>query len=97
MENGACGLRRCAVAGLAYRAGDEPVSIEDLGEPEPRGALAGWVAVDGEVAIAGASSFLHGSECGIYAAHACRSVKKPFPGPTCTFTAPDQPLQHVEA
>jgi ribosomal protein S18 acetylase RimI-like enzyme len=29
--------------------------------------MAGWVAVDGEVAIAGATSFLHGSECGIYA------------------------------
>jgi ribosomal protein S18 acetylase RimI-like enzyme len=52
---------------IANRAGDEPVPIEDLGEPEPRGAMAGWVAVDGEVAVAGATSFLHGPECGIYA------------------------------
>jgi ribosomal protein S18 acetylase RimI-like enzyme len=51
----------------ATRATDEPVSATDLGEPETAPGLAAWVMVQDDVAVAGAWSFLHESDCGIYA------------------------------
>jgi ribosomal protein S18 acetylase RimI-like enzyme len=52
----------------AIRATDEPVPTHELGDIDIDDArLAGWVAVDGDVAIAGAYRYLHGSDCGIYA------------------------------
>jgi ribosomal protein S18 acetylase RimI-like enzyme len=52
----------------AIRAADEPVPMHEVGEIDIDDApLAGWVAVDGDVAIAGAYRYLHGSDCGIYA------------------------------
>jgi len=51
----------------ATRATDEPVPAADLGEPETAPGLAAWVMVQDDVAVAGAWSFLHESDCGIYA------------------------------
>jgi ribosomal protein S18 acetylase RimI-like enzyme len=51
----------------ATRATEEPVPATDLGEPETAPGLAAWVMVQDDVAVAGAWSFLHERECGIYA------------------------------
>jgi ribosomal protein S18 acetylase RimI-like enzyme len=51
----------------ALRASDEPIPFVELAEATPDTPLAGWVAVDGEVAVAGAYRYLHESDCGIYA------------------------------
>lgn len=58
---------RPASVAVACRAGDEPIPTDHLRESAPDADLAGWVMVDGDVAIAGAYRFLHGSDCGIYA------------------------------
>lgn len=60
------GVVRTSVA-VAGRAGDEPVSVTDLAEPETGSAVAAWVMVHDELAVAGAWSFLHDRDCGIYA------------------------------
>ena len=60
------GVIRASIA-AATRAGDEPVPSTDLGEPEMEPGLAGWVMVHKEVAVAGAWSFLHEQDCGVYA------------------------------
>jgi ribosomal protein S18 acetylase RimI-like enzyme len=53
---------------VAIRATDAPVPTHELGDIDIDDArLAGWVAVDGDVAVAGAYRYLHGSDCGIYA------------------------------
>jgi ribosomal protein S18 acetylase RimI-like enzyme len=52
---------------VATRAGDESVPVADLGEPETEPGLSGWVLVHGDVAVAGAWSFLREEDCGIYA------------------------------
>ncbi len=64
---GAAVAARPASIDAAVLAGDEPVPITDLGERNPDQGLAGWVMLDGDVAVAGAYRFLHGSDCGIYA------------------------------
>jgi ribosomal protein S18 acetylase RimI-like enzyme len=53
----------------AIRATDEPIPTNALDESEIDidATIAGWVAIDGEVAVAGAYRYLHGSDCGIYA------------------------------
>ncbi len=51
----------------AIRAGDEPVSVADLGEPVTTPGLTAWVLVQGDAAVASAWSFRHGTDCGIYA------------------------------
>jgi ribosomal protein S18 acetylase RimI-like enzyme len=66
------GLRRCGSVvrtsiATATHATDEPVSARDIGEPEAVPNLDGWVLVHDRVAVAGAWSFLHDSDCGIYA------------------------------
>ena len=60
------GVVRASIADAA-RAGDEPVPFTDLGEPETEPGLAGWVMLHDAVAVAGAWSFLHEKDCGIYA------------------------------
>ncbi len=51
-------------AGLAT---DEPVPVTDLSAPEDVPGLQGWALVLDGAAVAGAWSYLHGSDCGIYA------------------------------
>jgi GNAT superfamily N-acetyltransferase len=51
----------------ATRAGDEPVPVADLGEPEDVPGLAAWVMLQDGAAVAAAWSFRHGEDCGIYA------------------------------
>ena len=60
------GVVRASIA-TAGRAGDDPVPVTDLGEPDTEPGLAGWVLVHDAVAVAGAWSFLHEKDCGIYA------------------------------
>ena len=60
------GVVRASIADAA-RAGDEPVPFTDLGEPDTEPGLAGWVMVHDELAVAGAWSFLHEQDCGVYA------------------------------
>ena len=50
----------------ATRAGDEAVPATDLGEQEHAPGLAAWVMVQDDVAVAGAWSFLHERDCGIF-------------------------------
>jgi GNAT superfamily N-acetyltransferase len=49
----------------AARATDEPVHT--LPEPDGVPGLDGWVLVHGGAAVAGAWSYLHGTDCGLYA------------------------------
>jgi len=51
----------------ATRATDEPIPAADVGEPETAPGLAAWVMVQDDVAVAGAWSFLHERDCGLYA------------------------------
>jgi len=60
------GVVRASIAD-ASRAGDEPVPFIDLGNPEEEPGVAGWVMLHDAVAVAGAWSFLHEEDCGIYA------------------------------
>jgi GNAT superfamily N-acetyltransferase len=52
---------------VAARATDEPVVRSRLEPPDPQPGLSAWVLFDGDLAIAGAWSFLQGDDCGIYA------------------------------
>ena len=65
----AWGAVRPASIADAIRASDEPIRTNALDESEIDidAPLAGWVALDGDVAVAGAYRYLHGSDCGIYA------------------------------
>jgi GNAT superfamily N-acetyltransferase len=61
------GVRRTSLE-TATRAGDgEPVPRARLGEPEDVPGLSSWVMVHDRHAVAGAWSFLHHDDCGIYA------------------------------
>jgi GNAT superfamily N-acetyltransferase len=60
------GVMRASLA-AATRAGDKPVPVADLGEPEATPGLTAWVMVQGAVAVASAWTFRHGTDCGIYA------------------------------
>jgi ribosomal protein S18 acetylase RimI-like enzyme len=57
---------RASIA-AAIRATDEAVPTSELGKPNAVPGLAAWVMVQERVAVAGAWSFLHGQDCGIYA------------------------------
>ena len=59
------GVVRTSIAS-ATRATDEPVPTTELGEPEREPGLSGWVMVRDGAAVAGAWSFLHEEDCGIY-------------------------------
>jgi len=56
-----------SIAAVARLAGDETVSVTELGEPERSPSLAAWAVVDDDVAVACAYTFLHERDCGIYA------------------------------
>ena len=60
------GVVRASIAAATRAAGDEAVPAADLGEPEGVPGLSGWVMTQGDVAVAGAWSFLHERDCGIY-------------------------------
>ena len=51
----------------ATRASDDPVPLSDIEEPDAVPNLAGWVLIHDHLAVAGAWSFLHDRDCGIYA------------------------------
>ena len=67
------GLRRhdgvvaSSIAAVARFADDEPVPAGALGEPETAPGLRAWAMVQDEMAVTVAWSFLHGSDCGVYA------------------------------
>jgi GNAT superfamily N-acetyltransferase len=50
----------------ATRATDEEVPVADLAPPDGLPGLSAWVLVDGGVAVAGAWSFRHDEDCGIF-------------------------------
>ena len=60
------GIVRTSIAS-ATRAGDEPVPVGELGEPDGISGLSGWAYVVDGSAVAGAWSHLHGTDCGVYA------------------------------
>jgi ribosomal protein S18 acetylase RimI-like enzyme len=60
------GVIRTSVT-AATRASDEPVPGDELTEPDASSHVDAWVMMSGEFAVAGAWSYLHGSDCGIYA------------------------------
>jgi ribosomal protein S18 acetylase RimI-like enzyme len=60
------GVARASIAAAPRAAGDEPVPITDLEEPDGAPGLTGWVMIQGDAAVAGAWSFLHKGDCGIY-------------------------------
>lgn len=60
----------------ANRAGDEPVPLADLGEPEQAPRLAGWVLVHQGLAVAGAWSYLHRTDCELYAVGTVPSMRR---------------------
>ena len=57
---------RTSIAAATCAAGDEPIPVADLPDPDRVPGLSGWVLVHDGMAVAGAWSFLHGSDCGIY-------------------------------
>lgn len=60
------GVVRTSIA-TATRATDEPVRRADLDPPDDVPGLEGWVMLHGNVAIAGAWSYLNRRDCAIYA------------------------------
>ena len=60
------GVVRASIADAA-RAGDEPIPVGDLDDPEMEPGLSAWVMLRDDVAVAGAWSYLHERDCGIYA------------------------------
>jgi GNAT superfamily N-acetyltransferase len=60
------GVVRTSIATATRAAGDEAVPVSDLGTPERVPGLTAWVIVRDGVAAAGAWSFLHRTDCGIY-------------------------------
>ncbi len=51
---------------VATRAAGEAIPVADLPDPDRVPELSAWVLVHDGTAVAGAWSFLHGSDCGIY-------------------------------
>jgi GNAT superfamily N-acetyltransferase len=60
------GVVRTSIASAAL-AGDEPVPAVDLEVPDRAGGLSAWVLVQDGLAVAGAWSLQHETDCGIYA------------------------------
>jgi len=61
------GVVRASIPAATRAAGDEPVRVTDLGDPESAAGLTAWVMIQEGAAVAGSWSFLHESDCGIYA------------------------------
>ena len=59
------GVIRTSIATVT-RVGNEGVPVSELGEPDATPGLAAWVMVHDDAAVAGAWSFLHETDCGIY-------------------------------
>jgi GNAT superfamily N-acetyltransferase len=60
----------------ATRAGDEPVPVADLGEPDRVPGLNAWALVHDGQAVAAAWTFVHRSDCGIYAAGTVPAMRR---------------------
>ena len=60
------GVVRASVAAATRAAGDEPVPVSELGEPDDALGLTAWAMVQHGMAVAGAWSLLHDGDCGIY-------------------------------
>ncbi len=61
-------VRRTSIEAATRAGGDEPIPVAELPEPDGVAGLTGWVMVDADgLAVAGAWSYLHDSDCGIYA------------------------------
>ena len=58
---------RTSVASATVAAGERPVPSGELERVDPVPGLSAWVMVVDDVAVAGAWSYLRGSDCGIYA------------------------------
>ncbi len=61
------GVVRTSVSAAAGLSDDHPMRSVDLPEPDAPRGLDAWVMIDDEIAVSGAWSFLHGTDCGIYA------------------------------
>jgi ribosomal protein S18 acetylase RimI-like enzyme len=60
------GVVRASVAAATRAAGDGPVPLAEMGEPDDAVGLAAWAMVQDGMAVAGAWSLLHDGDCGIY-------------------------------
>ena len=60
------GVVHASVAAATRAAGDEPVPLSELGEPDDALGLTAWAMVLDGMAVAGAWSLLHDDDCGIY-------------------------------
>ena len=58
---------RTSIAAATRASDDSPIAATELEQPDDVAGLMGWVILDDDVAVAGAWSFLLGSDCGIYA------------------------------
>lgn len=58
---------RQTTAEAAARAGDAPIPLTSLPEPDRAQGVDGWVLVEDEHAVAGAWSHVHGTDVGIFA------------------------------
>ncbi len=56
-----------SIASLEKVSEDEPLRALDLGTPDGQPGLSAWVMVQDGVAVATTWSFIHGTDCGIYA------------------------------
>lgn len=63
-------VTRTSIA-AATRATDEPVPLSELEEPVPASNLTAWVIRAEDAAVAGAWSFLHARDCGIFTVGTC--------------------------
>jgi GNAT superfamily N-acetyltransferase len=60
------GVVQTSIAAATRAAGDRPVPVAELAEPDRQPGLSAWVLVRDGFAVAGAWSFLRGLDCGIY-------------------------------
>lgn len=60
------GVVRTSIATTTRAAGEEPVPASELDAPETLPGLTAWVLVHNGLAVAGAWTFRHGNDCGIY-------------------------------
>ncbi len=58
---------RASIAAVERIALGDPVPAAELGEPDSNPGLAGWAVLDRGVAVASVYTYLHGTDCGIYA------------------------------
>jgi ribosomal protein S18 acetylase RimI-like enzyme len=61
------GVARISLSALDRIANDEPVPVNELGEPELVPGLSMWAMIRDDVAVACVYTFIHGDDCGVYA------------------------------